>query len=675
MILKLTEGKLYLEDSSGRIVADELTCGIRSADKCVTENGSWRLESDAAGTYAVCGGAKLRYSSDKDGVKLALSYTHGCDIALSDELIVLKGKLKLSNIKVYGSPVRECEGIKVNEMLSYVDSIPLAERGATEFGDYAVIAGQESSVFGAFITCNEFFGGIFVAPDGSFEVRQYTEGRDINCGDVTESDIFMISDSQGIVADLESYCKNFAALSEFPARNKFDVPSGYCTWYYYLADIDENIVDRAISEISSEKERLPVKYVQIDDGWQVCYGQWEPGDKFERGMKTHADRIRAEGYTPGLWFAPLWANIAKVRKEHPEYFAVDRITGETTKTIDLSVPEAAAFVRETYRRVTYDWGYRYLKLDAITACFGKLRFRDPSFNSMKNLKECLRVIGEAVPEDTFILGCTCPFSPVVGLVDGMRTSCDIGADWISVVEVFNRVLNRLFYHKRLFICDSDCLIIRKAENEDAECRRNCTRTDEEIKTFISATAASGGILMYSDKLSLLDESQKDMLSYLFPQNKEAAVALDLGEAYIPGILDLGKRGKVRTVMLTNWTNEDKTLGVDAGDAHIFEFWSRSYKGRSAGRYEVTLAPHCTEVLFINEDTAPAVVGTDSILVPTVDYTLNGDTLTVSFTKKGESLYVIADELSADGCSVEKLENGLYKVTNTENVKTVTLNTK
>jgi len=661
--LTITNALPAIYTSSGQALIEGITCGIRSEDGFKEVCGSWSIGSDSFGSFASCGSTVLRFSESEDKITLALHYVHeGDDVPFSDELAVLRGKLVATPVSVYGSPVRDCDGVKVNEMLTDVENVPIAERGETECGDYAVVSAEGYSLLCAFVTSNEFFSGIYVAPDGTFEARQYTEGRDINEGDVLESDLLMITKSKGLEKDLEFFCETVAKLSEVPVRKHFDVPSGYCTWYYYFGDIDENIVDRAITEIAAEKERMPVEYVQIDDGWQVCYGQWEENDKFEKGMKAHADRIKAEGYTPGLWFAPLWANIAKVRQEHPEYFAADRKTGEITKTIDLSVPEAADFVRETYRRVTYDWGYRYLKLDAITACFGTLRFRDPSFNSMKNLRECLRVIRESVPEDTFILGCTCPFAPVVGYVDGMRTSCDIGGDWDSTRQVFNRVLNRVFYHKRLFICDADCLIIRKPENEDSECRRECTRTDDEIKTFISATAASGGILMFSDKLSLLDDEQKKMLSYVFPQNKEAPRVLDLGECYIPGKLDCGTRGKTRTVMLTNWDDEPKAMGIDTECAHVFEFWSRTYKGIVRGRYETVIAPHCTEVLFLTEDTAPAVVGTDSRLIPTVDYKLDGDALTVSFTKKGESLYVAADSVTSEDCRIEKTADGLYKVT-------------
>ena len=676
MLLTVKNGYLIITDREGKTIIDNITCGVRGDSGAFLLKNAWVIGEDSYGTYAENGASRLRFDSKDGELKLSLRYVHEDeDIAFSDELLILSGKLTETDISVYGSAVGNYEGVRVNEMLTDLDTHVLSERGKAECGDYAIVNGPDGSFFAGCVTSNEYFGGFFVSEDGTFEARQYTEGREIKRGDVLTSDVVMLMPSADPEDSLIHYCDTVAALSDTPPRKKFDVPSGYCTWYYYFNGINDTIIDRTITEIAEEKERLPVRYVQIDDGWQVCYGQWEENEKFAKGMKAHAERIKAEGFTPGLWFAPLWAKLAKIRTEHPEYFAVDRRNGEVTKTLDLSVPEVKAFISEIFRRATYDWGYRYLKLDLITACFGAYRFRDPSFNSMKNYKECLHTIIASIPEDTFILGCTSPFAPVVGLVDGIRTSCDIGGDWDSVRQVFNRVLNRLFYHKRLFICDADCLIIRKPENEDSECRRNCTRTDEEIKSYISATAASGGILMLSDKLSLLDDEQKKMISYVFPQNKDAAKPLDFTEDYIPGVLDCGKRGSVRTIMLINWNDEERVMGVDTEAAHVFEFWSRSYRGRVSGRYESVIKPHSVEVLFLTECEEPAVIGTDSVLIPKIDQSFADGKLKVSFAKNGESLYVIADELSADGCSVEKLENGLYKVTNTENVKTVTLNTK
>ena len=104
------------------------------------------------------------------------------------------------------------------------------------------------------------------------------------------------------------------------------------------------------------------------------------------------------------------------------------------------------------------------------------------------------------------------------------------------------------------------------------------------------------------------------------------------------------------------------MGIDVECAHVFEFWSRSYKGVVRGRYETVIAPRCTEVLFLTDGDAPAVVGTDSSLIPITNYTLDTSRLETSFCKKNEGLYLAASDVSSDTCDVSKIADGLFKIT-------------
>ena len=170
--------------------------------------------------------------------------------------------------------------------------------------------------------------------------------------------------------------------------------------------------------------------------------------------------------------------------------------------------------------------------------------------------------------------------------------------------------------------------------------------------------------MFSDKLSLLSDEQKTMLSYLFPQNKDAAYPLDIMENPMPRVLDCRTHGKIRTVILINWLDEDKTVSVDAAGCHVFEFWSRSYKGIFDGKYEATLKPHCCEVLFLTETGVPAVIGTDSALIPDIKQEYSDGKLAFSFEKKDETVYVYADGVRTGDADVASVGEKLFAVTQT-----------
>ena len=678
MDIILKNGAPVIVDGAGMPVIGIGSCGVRYTDgeevKTALAEGEWTLD----GGVMRRGGAELSFTKEGDGIKLSARYEYrGADVGKTDEFIVLTGKLA-EPVKTLVAPgVREVNGIKTNEMLTSVETMEMKSDTEFECGDFAaVVTPSGKKYIAGYLTFREYFGGITVRGDGSFEVKAYTELAPVRNGEVLKSDVFYITECDDIVAELPRYCDLCVRDMIGEPRRKFDVPYGFCTWYYYLGDISGEIVSRSVEDMAKYRDLLPAKYVQIDDGWQTWYGQWEVNDKFPRGMKAHADEIRAAGFLPGLWFAPLWANKARIRQEHPEYFAIDRRTGERTICLDLSVPEACDFIRDVMRRATEEWGYKYLKLDLITTTLGAFENRDPSFNSLRNYKKLMEIVNETVPDDTFILGCTAPFGPSIGLVDGLRVSQDIGGDWDGLRGVFNAVLKRYYYHKRFFINDADCLIVRKAENEDDECRRNCTRTDEEIKCYISATAASGGTLMLSDKLRLMKEDQLKQISYLYPINTEAAIPLDLTERWLPGVLDCGVRGGIRTVMFINWEEKDLDLSVPLGDGEhrVFEFWDRRFEGVFGDSYCATVAPHTCKVLHITEAGRPAVIGCENEIIPTLEQSYEDGGLTLTFIKPGDSVYVAADSLAGDGAAIEKVADGLFRVTE-NGIMTVTLSAK
>ncbi len=679
MKITLERGRPALFADDGKLLFKDITCGVsyKGEDGEVVSRyveGEWTVTELEGGYVASCQGSDIIFVEEGEGFTVRCMYTHaGEDIPALEDFIVLFGKIGDNIRKLVNPEIREVNGNRTNEMLAGMYTVDFVSDGQNEqlCGDFgAFITDRGEHYIAGFLTADEYFSGVNICRNGTIEARAFAEHHALPCGKTLTSDVFHITPVCDVVRGLHEFCDTAVKYMDDKPRLDFDVPSGFCTWYYYLGEISDSIITRSAEEMAANSAKLPVRYVQIDDGWQKCYGQWEENEKFASGMKACADKIISEGFLPGLWFAPLWARFAQVAKDHPEYFAKDRRTGEQTLCFDYSVKGTCDYMSEVFRRATYDWGYKYLKLDLMTTCLGDYVYSDPDFNSLKNYKKCMTTIRDSVPEDTFLLACTAPFLPSAGIVHGIRSSCDIFGDWNSLLEVMNRTLKRYYYHKKFFFNDADCLIIRKSENEDSECQRQCTRNDEEIKSYISATAATGGILMFSDKLSLLSADQTEMLSYLFPQNTDAALPLDLTETIIPRVLDCGVRGDLRTVILINWDDKENTVSFKAGGI-VFEFWSRSDKGYH-DVYSTDLRPHCCEVLFVSQKDTPSVIGTDSRLIPTINSSYEDGKLTVEFAKENESLFVAASSLECDTCEVIRISDGLYKITGTSDKMTACL---
>ena len=94
-------------------------------------------------------------------------------------------------------------------------------------------------------------------------------------------------------------------------------PAGYCTWYAesHGGSSDEKNVAVLGDFIKANLESYGMNFVQIDDGWQLGdshhngpnknFTDSNPKGPFPAGMKAIADRLEADGLTPGLWFIPF----------------------------------------------------------------------------------------------------------------------------------------------------------------------------------------------------------------------------------------------------------------------------------------------------------------------------------------------------------------------------------
>jgi len=460
-----------------------------------------------------------------------------------------------------------------------------------------------------FITNEHFFADLRLRENGAFRVNQNTERRVLEVGETIESDWFYVgfgeTADEALKGYMEALCM-YSNVGKLPAVP----PTGWCTWYYYLMNIRQETIRENLKILSERKEQLPVKIVQIDDGWYKNWGDWTENEVFSDGMKTLADEIRAEGFIPGIWLCPFSASgKSETAAKHPEAFVRNSdgkgFAGGHNLALDPTSPEGERILREVFHRLSYEWGYRYIKLDYMIAGVQPGLRHDPKASSLESMRRGLRIIRESVTPDTFLLACTAPMVSAIGLCEGMRISCDIGESWESLKEVLMRVFKRYYYNGRAYVTDPDCLMVREREQEDEDCMRLCTRNASELQVFMTGVAASGGIFMMSDKLKLLNEQRFEWLSRLLPVNTHTAVPLDLFDTDIPGILDFGDYGDTRVCALINWSDDEKTMTVPAscmaGKQYIFEFWEQKNCGKISENTAFVLPPHSARVYWLENE--------------------------------------------------------------------------
>jgi alpha-galactosidase len=192
------------------------------------------------------------------------------------------------------------------------------------------------------------------------EARCDTDGMLIHEGGTLESESVVLLAGEDPLALTDDYAR---ALGErMRAHVPERVPSGWCSWYFYYNRVSER--DVLANLMALQVERYRIDYVQIDDGFQSATGDWlKPNEKFPRGMKFLADRIRDAGFRPGLWLAPLVMHRdSRVLAEHPE-FALRGQDGEILwsdiwlgpcAALDCTNPDALAWLQRVIRAVVHE---------------------------------------------------------------------------------------------------------------------------------------------------------------------------------------------------------------------------------------------------------------------------------------------------------------------------------
>jgi len=657
-------GKISVTDNTGNILMDNITCDFH--------HGKWEVTEHGDTTVIACESVKLEWKSYAEGLVVRGHFTNmtGKDIASLESLMLVYGEWKSYVEKFVYNALINANGNVTNDMRTAPFTFKPMLGEERDGGDFVLAQDKDGRHFViGFASYERYFNKIRTNGNGCFTVSVLTEGRPFKQGETITTDWLYI----GLCNDFINGAPEFIQLTaDFMGvkLSKKEPPTGFCTWYYYLGGITPDEVRNNINFLREHKEDLPVKYIQIDDGWSTNYGDWAENEKFACGMKQMAEEIKEAGFVPGIWVAPnAVSKDSKLWKEHPDWcvhrWDNDEVYEELA--LDMTNPEVKEYIKALFRKLSYEWGYRYIKVDLVIDRAAPGRHYDYTASCLMNIKETFRLARESVTEDTFILACTSPFAPLAGLCDSMRLSVDIFETWEATRCLFISNLNRYFYHGRYFINDFDPLVVRESHEEDELCRRNLLRNYEEIKCYALAMSAGAGTLMFSDKLSLLTDEKLDILKAMFPVNTKQAIPLDFTEQLIPGKLDFGVRGYTRLVGLINWDNRDMEYTIDDEGGYVFEFWSGKYIGHYDGKLSRVIKPHSCEMLFVTKEASVAVVGVDDCLCPTIEQSYKDGVLTTSFVKKGETMFVVSKKpvVRVTGGEVQLVETKdgeyLYKV--------------
>jgi alpha-galactosidase len=386
--------------------------------------------------------------------------------------------------------------------------------------------------------------------DGTFRVRAARDGGDaielwieaflggavLEAGERRELHEVTFAAGEG---DPSTLLEDWAAALGATARARTTAPYqvGWCSWYHYFHAVTEADLRGNLARAGA----WPFDVFQLDDGFQPAIGDWlTTNEKFPTEVDGLAASIAAEGLTPGIWIAPFLAGAdSEVARAHPGWLAVHPPTGSplvgmvneawggAVNTLDTSHPEVLEHLEQVARDLV-DAGYPYLKLDFTYSPSIRGGYADPGRTPAQRVRAGFEAIRRGAGDATFLLGCGAPLGAAVGLVDGMRIGADVAPWWHpqehqyrppghtggepATVNAWRNTLSRSFMHRRLWLNDPDCLMLRT----------EATRLDaEQARAWALAVGISGGMALVSDDLALLGADARALLDEVVALGHEA----------------------------------------------------------------------------------------------------------------------------------------------------------
>lgn len=442
-------------------------------------------------------------------------------------------------------------------------------------------------------TSSERFVGKFHLRPTSLEVVLDMEGLELPPGASWNLEEFLVStgnDRSALFAELASRIH-----AHHPRLSVDPVPTGWCSWYCFGPMVTRGQVEANLAAV--KEKSLPLRYIQIDDGYQAAMGDWlETGPAFQGGIRDVLRTIHEGGCEPAIWVAPFIAEEnSKLFKEHPDWFIKDeegkplrsdRVTFGGWRlgpwyAIDGTHPGAQQHLESVFRTMRQEWGCTYFKLDAnFWGAMHGGHFHDPKATRVEAYRRGMEAVLRGAG-DSFILGCNHPLWPSLGLIHGSRSSGDVSRSWDVFKMIARENFSRNWQNGSLWWNDPDCILLTGK------------LSDDEFQFHASTVYAAGGMTLSGDNLKVLRGPRLDMLKKLLPPTGVAAQFKD--STFRIGTIPMGDSTHI---CVFNWGDEPQSLEVPLQDTvHLTDFWTSADLGEHTATYSLpNMPPHSARIL-------------------------------------------------------------------------------
>lgn len=286
-------------------------------------------------------------------------------------------------------------------------------------------------------------------------------------------------------------------------------PAGWYSWNHRFEDIDEAYIAAHVEQVAAELAPLGMDLVEIDDGWEVAWGDWIANERFGTGMAALGATITDAGLTAGIWLAPFLVDVESQAAQGATTLFVQGPDGQplrhtltgnnrTFYILDATNPDAMAIVTGPIADLAAA-GYTYFKLDFLYAgaFAGQRAERVSGVEALRIGMEALRA---AAGPDAVLEACGAPPLPMLGLADTLRFGADTAFDGFelnfTLVGWMARSLAGRRYYWPTIGLDADQVQVREP------------LTTDQARSGAIITALAGSAYSLGDDLTTLPADRR-----------------------------------------------------------------------------------------------------------------------------------------------------------------------
>jgi len=400
--------------------------------------------------------------------------------------------------------------------------------------------------------------------------------------------------------------------------------TGWCSWYEQHTNVTADHVIDVAQAIESRRSVIPHAVIQIDEGYEKAWGDWDLNSKFPEGWAPVTRAIRDAGATPGVWIAPLGVyDSLNLHLEHPEWFQFaasscqpvgTNFHGNPLHFLDPTHPEVRQFIRKILRAAMAE-GFRYFKIDFNLIEAG--RFFDQKLTRFQAHRSLYRLYREEVGEKSYLNSCCFRLDrAVVGLVDAMRIGADSDYQWPWIQSAIRAVAETCPANGILMAADPDVFYTMPRSGASSPV------TNEQLRSWQGFVGLLGGLVMTSEPLQKSGyQSSIRELEILTPPVTERGRTFLPGTEWYPSLFGfIAERlwGDFAVVQMFNASDAAGDVRLCApdldrlGDCHLWSFRDGEYLGvGSSGHIEKSLPPWGSRLIRMSPVTdKPTLVGSD-----------------------------------------------------------------